>query len=581
MYLLKPVIMILSTSHDACNILADLLIAHGTSDIVVSPGSRNSPLIMALSRRPELKCHPVIDERSAAFIALGLSRQTFKPVAVVCTSGTALLNYAPAVAEAFYSTVPLIVISADRPEEWIDQDDSQTLWQQNVLADYVKRRADIPAHLNFDNASWWVSRLINDALLEAVNGRQGPVHINIRLDAPLNRQAEWQENKTSVIRMVTPPAQLPVARIRELATPLRNPRRLMVIAGFHRPDSKLNRALGRLAALPNVVVLTETISNLHNPLFVSRIDSTLCRMSEEEKKALRPDTVITVGGALVSRHIKEWMRSLAQLEHWHVGYSHTTIDSFRRLTMRINMDETPFLSQLASAMQPHGGADGQLAPCDYASRWQEIARRAALVHQDVVDRAPWSTLKAFATIIKAVPPSANLHLSNGTSIRYAQLMDCSQVHRCECNRGVSGIDGSTSTALGASVGYRSGSTVLITGDMSMQYDIAALSSLLLNPRFKIIVICNDGGEIFRFISATASLPELEKYLVVGTRLPLSDLCRGYGLRYFTASSESQLRKVLPEFFDEHELPALLAVNTPGAISAEVLRSYFGPLTFPG
>lgn len=566
--------MILSTAHISCNILADLLIAHGLRDIVISPGSRNSPIIMALARRPELRCHPVIDERSAAFIALGLARQTFRPVAVVCTSGTALLNYAPAVAEAFYSCVPLIIISADRPEEWIDQDDSQTIWQQNVLADYVKRRADIPAHTDFDNARWWIRRLINDALLEAVDGRQGPIHLNIRLDAPLNSQSNWEENSTQVIKMVTPPAQIPVARIREMTLPLRGQHRVMIIAGFHRPDAKLNRAISRLAALPNVAVLTETISNLHSPLFVSRIDSTLSRMSADEKDALRPDTVITVGGALVSRHIKEWMRSLPEVEHWHVGHSHTTIDSFRHLSVRINMDETPFMTQLASALQPHKGDNGQPSTSDYATRWQEIARRAASEHQRRLETAPWSTLKAFATLIKSLPATTNLHLSNGTSIRYAQLMDCSEIHRCECNRGVSGIDGSTSTALGASIAYQAGPTILITGDMSMQYDIAALSSTLLNPRLKIIVICNDGGEIFRFIGSTSDLPELEKYLVVGTRLPLRDLCRGYGLSYSEASSEQELHEVLPGFLSENNRPALLAVNTPGKESAEVLRNYF-------
>ena len=563
----------ITTIHSACNIIADLLIAHGLRRAVISPGSRNAPLVMAFSRRKELKCSVVIDERSAAFIALGMARQEGEPVALVCTSGTALLNYLPAVAEAFYSSVPLVVISADRPQEWIDQDDSQTIWQQNVLADYVKRRVDLSAHLEFGNAQWWTRRLVNDALLEAVNGRQGPVHINVRLDAPLNRERPWDEGNTPVIRMLSPQTQLPVAEMRQMAAPLRSPRRVMVIAGFHRPDAKLNRALARMAALPNVTVLTETIANLHSPRFISRIDSTLCRLSDEEREALRPDTVITVGGALVSRHVKEWMRSIEGLEHWHVGHTHTTVDSFRSLALRVNMDESVFMSQLASALSPHSGEGGRLAPCDYAEQWQRVAARAAKVHNAKLHDAPWSTLKAFEAIIDALPGNANLHLSNGTSIRYAQLMDCSRVHRCECNRGVSGIDGCTSTALGASVAYEAGPTVLISGDMSFQYDIAALSSILLNPRLKMIVICNGGGEIFRFIPSTSGLPELEEYFAVGTRLPLEDLCRGYGIEYSSASSEDELREALKTFMKEGDSPKLLAVRTPGQLSAEVLRNY--------
>lgn len=564
----------ISTIHSACNIIADLLIAHGLHRAVVSPGSRNAPIVMALSRRKELECSVVIDERSAAFIALGMARQADEPVALVCTSGTALLNYAPAVAEAFYSSVPLVVVSADRPQEWIDQDDSQTLWQQNVLADYVKRRVDLPAHLDFDNACWWTRRLVNDALLEAIDGRRGPVHLNVRLDAPLDKEGRWTEGNTPVIRMLTPKTQLPTAEIRRMAAPLRPPRRVMVIAGFHRPDAKLNRALARMAALPNVVVLTETIANLHSPRFITRIDSTLCRLTDEERRELCPDTVITVGGALVSRHIKEWMRSLEGLEHWHVGRSHTTVDSFRSLALRVNMEEGVFMSQLASALITHGGEGSECASCDYAERWQRVARRAAEAHTSKLQSAPWSTLKAFELIVAAIPENANLHLSNGTSIRYAQLMDSSRVHRSECNRGVSGIDGSTSTAVGASVVYQSGLTVLISGDMSFQYDIAALSSTLLTPRMRMIVICNGGGEIFRFIPSTASLPELERYFAVGTRLPLADLCRGYGIEYSEASSEPELREALETFITESDKPKLLAVNTPGELSARVLKDYF-------
>ena len=253
----------LSTSHLSCNILADLLTAHGVRHAVLSPGSRNTPLILALTRREGMECHVVVDERSAAFIALGMSLQAGEPVALVCTSGTALLNYAPAVAEAFYRHVPLVVISADRPEEWIDQDDSQTIWQQDALAPYVKRSCDISARIDFPNGPWWTDRMINDVLLECRGGRPGPVHINVRLDAPLNTQKEYAEGEARVVTMISPAAVLPVSEARVIAMPLASPRKVLVIAGFHEPDEKLNRALIKLASLPNVAVMTESISNMH------------------------------------------------------------------------------------------------------------------------------------------------------------------------------------------------------------------------------------------------------------------------------------------------------------------------------
>lgn len=559
-----------TTDKSSCNILADLLIAHGIRNVVFSPGSRNAPLVMALSRREELKCDVVIDERSAAFIALGMGLQSGAPVAVVCTSGTALLNYAPAVAEAFYRCVPLIVISADRPEEWIDQDDSQTIWQQNALAPYVKRSCDIAAHLNFENGEWVCNRLVNDLLLEAVNGRRGPVHINIRLDAPLNHQREFQPDMSRVVRMVSPSTELPTAEARRLGEKLAPPKKILIIVGFHEPDERLNRALVKLARRPNVAVMTETIANLHSPLFVSRIDSTLCRLSDEEKERLAPDVVITAGGALVSRFVKGWLRSLPEVEHWHVGVSHTTIDCFKHLTLRVEMAPAVFLRQLASAMQIFD------TPSDYGKEWQLAAARAVTDHDKYVDRCQWSDMKAFSYIVSRIPPRWNLHLSNGTPVRYAQLMDCSHIHRSDCNRGVSGIDGCTSTALGASAVYND-TTLLITGDMSCQYDIAALSSTLVSKRFKMIVICNGGGGIFRFIPSTAALPELEKCFAVGTRLPLKDLAAGYGFAYYEAHDLTELKAAFAAFAANYIEPAILAVFTPPYESAEVLKQYFQPV----
>ena len=557
----------LTTDKLSCNILADLLVAHGINRAVLSPGSRNAPLVIALTRRDNLQTSVVIDERSAAFIALGMAIQSGEPVALVCTSGTALLNYAPAVAEAFYRGVPLIVISADRPEEWIDQDDSQTIWQQNALAPYVKRSCDIPAHTDFSNGEWVCNRLINDLLLEAVNGRKGPVHINIRLDAPLSRVNEFQPDCSRIVRMVSPSVELPTAEARRIGATIASPRKVLIIVGFHEPDEKLNRALAKLAALPNVAVMTETIANLHSPLFISRIDSTLCRLTDGERRELAPDVVITAGGALVSRFVKEWIRSLSDVEHWHVGLSHTTIDCFKHLTLRIEMRPSVFLRQLASALQIFK------APSDYAARWRKVMAYAVEAHDSYITTSPWSDMKAFSFIIPHIPPRWNLHLSNGTPIRYAQLMDCSRIHRCDCNRGVSGIDGCSSTALGASAVYKD-TTLLITGDMSCQYDLAAFSSQLVSPKFKVIVICNGGGGIFRFISSTSSLPELEECFAVGTRLPLRQIAEGYGFAYHEAHDLAGLQLEFKNFVAVDDAPAFLAVFTPAEESAEVLKRYF-------
>lgn len=567
----------LSTDKAACNILADLLSAHGIRDVVLSPGSRNAPLVVALSRRSELRCVTVIDERVAGFTALGLALQSGGAAALVCTSGTALLNYAPAVAEAFYRKVPLIVVSADRPSQWIDQDDSQTMRQSGALSEIVKESYDIPAGVeSTTDGLWLANRLINDALLTALGGRRAPVHINLQLDSPLsNHTTDYRTSSARRIAAVTPREDLTVAHARELGQRLASPRRIMIVCGFSRPDSRLNRAMSRLAELPNVAVLTESVANLHSKDFIGRIDTVLSAMTAEERAAMRPDTVITAGGALVSRHIKEYLRSLDPLDHWHVGLSHTTIDCFRRLTLRVDMDPGIFFSQLASAMQP------LRAECDYADRWHKLRERAEARHDAFAGNAPWSDLKAFSTIIPLIPPRWDVHFSNGTPVRYAQLEDCSRLHRCDCNRGVSGIDGSTSTAIGASLGYEAAPTLLISGDMSAQYDIGAMFAGHVPARFRMIIIANGGGGIFRFIKATSDLPELDDRLACRVGIPWSRIAAPLGWRCFECASADDIRRAWPEFSDESsEAPALMTVTTDGRLSAAVLQQYFNANTNP-
>ncbi|MDE6460006.1 MAG: 2-succinyl-5-enolpyruvyl-6-hydroxy-3-cyclohexene-1-carboxylic-acid synthase, partial [Paramuribaculum sp.] len=282
------------------------------------------------------------------------------------------------------------------------------------------------------------------------------------------------------------------------------------------------------------------------------------------------DVVITLGGALVSRFVKTYLRKVNPREHWHVGLSHTTIDCFQCLTTRIEIEPEIFFPQLASAMQPHK------SPCNYADRWRVARDKAISTHQAYISKIPWSDLKAFSVFIPKIPKGANIQLSNGTSIRYAQLMGDCGFHRCDCNRGVSGIDGSTSTAIGAALAYNSGMTVLITGDMSAQYDLGALATNDIPANFKIIVMCNGGGGIFRFINTTSDLPELEKNFAAqhAVRLPLESLAKGFGFGFYRASDEEELRCVLPQFIQQDDKPSILAIETPPQIDAEILKNYF-------
>lgn len=556
--------------------LADLMVEQGIKHAVLCPGSRNAPLIVAINRHPDIATYSIIDERSAAFFALGLSAQIDAPVAIVCTSGTAVLNFAPAVAEAYYRHVPLVVISADRPLEWIDQDDSQTIRQAGVLGNIVKGSWTLPAENGSDQQSWYINRLINDALLCTKAYPAGPVHVNIHLDIPLGKVEEAPERRIRTIASVAPELRLGNDRAKEVAAELAATKRVLVIAGFMQPDQRVSKALARLAAMPNVGVMCEAQANVHaGDLPVYKIDSVLSVMNTWEKEIMAPDIVITVGGALVSRFVKDWLRregarrnkiGKEPLRHWHVGSQQYSIDCFQCLEQRIEMPASEWLNQI-TAYKPRG-AEGK-----YSERWQEIKKRANDSARAFADSCPWSDFQAMGYVMEHTPDSWNMHLSNGTSVRYAQLFDYSHLHRIDSNRGVSGIDGCTSTAIGAAQGYAQ-TTLLVTGDMSAQYDLGALANPYIAPRFKMVVLNNHGGGIFRFVGQTARLEECEEFFCADVRLPLRDLAYAYKFAYFKAKSMEELQERWQNFIAERTAPAIFNIITPPQDSADILRLYF-------
>ena len=552
-----------TTTKEVCRIIVNVLLAQGVRHFVVSPGSRNTPLLVALARRKEAVKYVVVDERSAAFTALGLTQQLNEPVGIVCTSGTALLNYAPAVAEAYYQKLPLIVISADRPKEWIDQDDSQTIRQFEALSQFVKKSYDLPSRCDDATARWYANRIVNDAVAEATSGRRAPVHINVQLDEPLSLVENVGEESARRIDIIEPSPTLSPRVVAQLAAAA-NGRKVLVVAGFLQPDERLQAALHRLAGKSNVAVLTETISNLHSERFIPAIDRTLLAMGKDSAPFV-PDVLITIGGALISRIVKAFMRKQHPAEHWHVGITDTTVDCMQALTRRIMTDPAVFFEAFASSLEEGG--------CRYHDVLGELAARGMERHEARLAAAPWSDMRAFSRIIPSIPKDYHLQLSNGTTIRYAQLFGDGVTMRNDCNRGVSGIDGSTSTAVGASLAY-DGVTLLITGDMSFSYDLPGLGNGLAASRLKIIVMQNGGGGIFRFIKSTSELPELEEYFEVHRDVPVKRYAEAFDFAYFEAADEAQLEAVLPAFYAECERKAILAVKTDNVQSATTLQDYF-------
>lgn len=567
--------VMINTSNVYCRQIVELLRAHGVRTAYCSPGSRNAPLLLAMEACEDIAKRVVIDERSAAFQAYGCALIEQRPVAVICTSGTAVLDYAPAVAEAYYSGIPLIVVSADRPKEWIDQDDSQTIRQYGVLDNIVKGSYDVRAIPEgrmgeyTEQMQWNVNRTVNEAMLKALDGKPGPVHINVQLSDPLGGIMDIPLPDQRMVTMVSQSEALSQNTVRALAEEIAGAK-VMLVAGFYAPDHRLDKAVRTFASFSNVTVMGETLANLHEPQPLSTmIDAVLCDMTEEQMESLRPDIVISMGGALVSRMLKQYLRSYPPRSHWSLGHSNYFCDCFMSLSHRIDVAPAPFFRQLCGALRKYKCNHAS----DYSSRWLELRRKSLSMAREYIDRSPWSDLKAYDYLLSH-GKFDNIFVSNGTAVRYSQLIP----HLCHaeyCNRGVSGIDGSTSTAVGGAWAY-TGTTSLLSGDMSWLYDSGASTLGDVPFDMRMVVFDNMGGGIFRFVKSTSEIPEdtLERYFCVRNLPSVVEIAEAYGIETMEAADLNQLKIGLRWLGEESDFPRLLIVKTPPRESAEVLSGYF-------
>lgn len=567
------------TANANCRELLDVLIAQGVETMVLSPGSRNTPLLIGSASRPELRKLIITDERTAAFIALGIGIVTRRPVALVCTSGTAMYNYAPAVAEAFYQKIPLVVITADRPAQWIDQDDSQTLRQFGALDKIVKRSYDIYSETGMTTVcgnksyaserEWYVNRTANEAILTATQGQPGPVHINMQFGEPLGDTIQKEMSPVRKVEIISNDPCLPIRQMQELATELAD-KKIMVVAGFMGADNRLNKAIREFAEFDNVTVLAETISNLHLEKHAYMVDALLSRMTLEEKDDLRPDIVISVGGALVSRMLKKYLRGSEHTQHWTLGDTDVSVDCFQRLSAHIDVAPDRFFTGMTGMIRHIPKRGNRDKTKDYGRLWQNVRDRSFHANCQRLEAMPWSELKALDCVFNNIPAKWNLFLSNGTCVRYGQLLIDTLPHACYCNRGVSGIDGTNATAFGVALAY-GGTTLLVTGDMSFAYCPEILNLHSLGGDLRIIVVNNRGGGIFRFIGTTRDLDIREEYFCCNPSIPLESITRAYGWEYVHADSELSLQNGLSKLLSTRR--CLLEITVDPESSAEELIKY--------
>jgi len=538
----------------------------GIESVVVSPGSRNAPLIIELNAYNNIKKYSLVDERSAAFFALGIAKKTKKPVALICSSGSALLNYYPAIAEAYYSEIPLVIISADRPKELIDIGDGQTIRQENVFENHIQSSAN----LSEKNPS------VNNNLLKkafaSIEQFNTPIHINVPFSEPLYettqeviidaKQFIKEKNKETLLSEIP----LDVDTLQKYADVWNQSSKKMIVLGVHSPDEMLQTQLDHLAKDPSVIILTENTSNVTNSRFIQSIDTILFPFSKDDFKEYQPEILITFGGLVVSKKIKQLLRENPPKEHWHID-KNRGLNTYLCLTHHFKVSIGLFFSQFFFLTK--------IKESWYQKQWLNLKKNRRTRHNEFIKTVPFSDFKVFQILKAFIPKEIHIQFSNSSTIRYSQLFLWLKGNKIGCNRGTSGIDGSTSTAIGIAAASQQ-QTLFVTGDLSFFYDSNALWNKYIPTSFRIIVINNGGGGIFRFIPGPKTTNTLN-FFETPHNLKAKHLCEMHQIAYQMATNTEELEIRLKDFFTENKQPKLLEIFTPKEKNALILKEYFNSL----
>ncbi len=540
--------------------LIQICLAKGLTQIVISPGSRNAPLTIGFSTHSGFDCYSIADERCAAFFALGMAQQTKKPVAVVCTSGSALLNYYPAFAEAFYSQIPLIVISADRPAKKIDIGDGQTIRQRNVFSNHSLFNANLTENASDEN-DFLINKAIDVAVFE-----KGPTHINAPFEEPLYETVSELKSIAKITKTEFAAENI-IENIDYFKEIWQNSTKKMILAGVNYPNIITDKNLEKIAQDDSITVFTETTSNLHHETFINNIDTIITPFSETEFSAFSPNLLITFGGMIVSKRIKAFLRRHKPQHHWHID-THRAYDTFDALSHHFKTNPDHFFDVFLNFKSK--------TESDYFEKINQIKQLRHQKTNQYLQKIPFSDFKAFQQIIESLPHHSQFQISNSSAIRYAQLIDIHPSINVFCNRGTSGIDGSTSTAIGAAVASNK-TTVFVTGDIGFLYDSNALWNNYTPKNFKLILINNGGGGIFRILPGHEETPVFNQFFETSHCFTAQHLAAMYQFEYLTASNKETLEMALAKMYSKNEKPVLLEIFTPTLENDKILLQFFNEL----
>ncbi len=535
---------------------------HGIEHVILCPGSRNAALIIAFEQHPNIQCFSISDERAAAFIAVGMSMESKKTTAIVCTSGTAALNFTPAIAEAFFQEIPLLVLTADRPAEWIDQYDGQTVYQVNTYGKHVKANYNLLADYENPDVRWFANRVFNEALILASQLPYGPVHINVPIREPFYPESSTQLVPSNDLRLITaePIIELmPERTASELTKKIMSSHSVWIVVG-QQADINLLTSLEAIQKLSNILVISDILGNV--PSDIISTDNLFAK----ENSIPRPDLLITCGKSIITKRLKLFLRNTHIEEHWHIQKSSVIRDPYQSISKYINSTPTVFFSQITTVLAQSN-----------QEKKIEIKNLVAYDNQlrgkinDYLQQAEFSDLVCVEHLAKHIPNKSILHLGNSMSVRYANAVShlLKPEIEVQCNRGTSGIEGSLSTAVGQAL-LTTRTVFCLLGDVSFLYDKNALWHNYIPENLKIIVLNNCGGNIFRMISGPKEQSSFSKFFETEQHFTAEKIAEHYGIDYLAVNSTAKFTEMTDKLLSTSKT-VLIECFTQGEINEQVYK----------
>ena len=543
--------------------IAEICFQKGVRHVVLSPGSRCAHLVVAFVRHPGIQTYTISDERTAAFVALGMAQQLQETVALVCTSGTAALNYYPAIAEAFYQKIPLLVFTADRPDEWIDQLDGQTIRQKNVYHNHILKSYHLPVDYSHKDAKWYLERSVNEAInITQKPYQQGPVHINVPIREPFYPEPHEEVNyeKVRIYESIIAEKKLTETMVSKLNQLIAHSSKILIVIGQQRFDQKLIHLIEQYSTTYNIPVIADVIANCPVSNRIKHVDITLFDSTLHD--SLQPDCVISFGKSVLSKSVKSWLRKCTVHTHIHIQEGNEIADYSQSISHLIETDVFDFFAQIRP-LNPQNSS--------YLNLWKNTDKDFKTKLETHFTKCEFSEFEAIKIILDTLPENCNLHLANSMAVRYVNYLGVPEGVEVFANRGTSGIDGSTSTAVGVSI-CSNKKNILISGDMAFLYDRNAFWHNQIPNNLFIFVLNNNGGGIFRIIEGPNKLPELNTYFETKQNSNMSMLAEEFGLYYYTVNEKKLLSELCCLQIYKNE-KVLCEIKTDSVLNTTVLKQF--------